>query len=163
MRAHLVEGDCSLPATDEPGKDLLRMGIQVGTEQRLGGEDTTDEHPADWQRRKARRLADGRLGEHLDGAVLLAIPAGDHQRGVQVLHVMCQIWQALAHESRAALLVGPSRRRWSKQTCIETQAGHHRRHRAHRSEQLQCRRGAPPIHDPVASDAPDDSSGGPTE
>jgi hypothetical protein len=38
MGAHFVERHFDLPATDEPGEDLLRISVEIGAQQRLGAE-----------------------------------------------------------------------------------------------------------------------------
>ncbi|WP_456632548.1 hypothetical protein [Bradyrhizobium sp. USDA 10063] len=80
VSANFLEGDFKLPAADEPGEDVVRLGVEVGGEECLRFEFTdriTDEEPTDGQRLDAASIPEGGTGSDLDDAIGSAVPEAD--------------------------------------------------------------------------------------
>src|SRR5215210_3880569 len=80
MPAHLLEGYFQLPAHHEPGEDLLRIGLKVGTQEGLGFElsfGIAHQHPAHGHGEQACRVPYGRSRSYLDHALAAPVPVSD--------------------------------------------------------------------------------------
>src|SRR5919112_1032395 len=110
MPAHLLESYFQLPAHHEPAEDLLRIGIEVGTQDGLGLELSfriTDQNPTDGYGEQARGVPHGLLGSDLDHALSAPIPISDRgwlPNGVWVFGHHRKVGQALALYARPPYL-----------------------------------------------------------
>src|SRR5258708_34152570 len=80
MSAGFLEGDFDLPATDEPGEDIARTDVEIGSQEGLRLEfafGIANEQPADRHRRRAAAIPDGGATGDFDEAVCSAVPAAD--------------------------------------------------------------------------------------
>jgi hypothetical protein len=78
-----VQGNFHLPAPGIPEKNLDRVSLLIGAEQGLGGEfaqGIANEDSADGNRHKAGMVSKGSLGDILNGAVTVTIPARQRHR-----------------------------------------------------------------------------------
>src|SRR5258708_32163980 len=80
MSAGFLEGDFDLPATDEPGEDIARTDVEIGSQEGLRLEfafGIANEQPADRHRRRAAAIPDGGATGDFDEAVGSAVPEAD--------------------------------------------------------------------------------------
>src|SRR6266478_7385450 len=80
MSAGFLEGDFDLPATDEPGEDIARTDVEIGSQEGLRFEfafGIANEQPADRHRRRAAAIPDGGATGDFDEAVGSAVPEAD--------------------------------------------------------------------------------------
>src|SRR5712691_8020488 len=80
MRADFLEGNLDLPAAHEPGENVARTGVEVGSEEGLRFEfafGIADEQPADRHRRHAAAIPDRGAGGDLDEAIGSSVPETD--------------------------------------------------------------------------------------
>src|SRR6266852_4606316 len=77
MSAGFLEGDFDLQATDEPGEDIARTDVEIGSQEGLRFEfafGIANEQPADRHWRRAAAIPDGSAAGDLDEAVGSAVP-----------------------------------------------------------------------------------------
>src|SRR5215210_3544263 len=128
--AHLLEGHFQLPAHHEPREDLLRIGIEVGTQQCLGFElsfGITDQNPAHGHGEQARGVPHGRLGSDLDHALFAPVPISDRgwlPNGSWVFGYLGKVGQPLAFYARPPYLMRASWRSRFIEGSIQAQAGY---------------------------------------
>ena len=143
MRADFANRHLQLPAQDEPGDDLQRIGVEVGAEQGLRRECAArgaDEHPADGDGRQAGVVPDGGLREDLDAALRRAVPARHGQRRPgrsRVIPALFQRGEAAAHQPQAPLLSRDAGRSGREEAGIQAQTGDEGGHRAHGVQEVQ--------------------------
>jgi hypothetical protein len=78
--ADLLKSHLDLPATDEPGKNVMGMGIEIGRQERLRVEFAAriaDEKPADRNWRNAAAIPQRGAAGDLDDAIGSAVPQAD--------------------------------------------------------------------------------------
>ena len=125
MGPYLMERNLHLPAPGKPEQDLDGIYLLVGAQQGLGGklaQRITNEDPADGNGDKARMVPQGGLGDILNSAVSVTIPAGERDRrpdGRRIGVYLVQGWQTRPDNTGTTILAWESRRRWSDQLCIE--------------------------------------------
>src|SRR5260370_34655813 len=80
MSAGFLEGDFDLPATDEPGEDIARTDVEIGSQEGLRLEfafGIANEQPADRHRRRAAAIPDGGATGDFGEAVCSGGPDAD--------------------------------------------------------------------------------------
>src|SRR5215208_2059338 len=93
--------ESQVPAHHKPTEDLLRISLEVGTQEGLGFElsfGITDQHPAQGHGEQPSGVPHGCLGSDLDRAILAPVPASDLGRlpnGSRVLGYLRKVGQAL--------------------------------------------------------------------
>ena len=110
MSAYLLEGHFQLPTRDEPREDLLRIGVEIGTQKGLGLELSLwvmDHNPAHGHGEQSRGVPHGCPGSDLDHTLAFTVPVGDRgwlPNGVRVLGDLGKVGQALALYARSSYL-----------------------------------------------------------
>jgi hypothetical protein len=80
MAAGFLEGDLDLPSRHEPGKDIVRAGVNIGCEESLRIEfplGIADEEPTDRDGSDAAAIPQRGAAGYLDKAVGSAVPETD--------------------------------------------------------------------------------------
>src|SRR5215211_2706220 len=146
MPAHLLEGHLQLPAHHKPTYDLLRVSIEVCTQQSLGFERSfgiADQDPTDGHGEQARGVPHGCCRSDLDHALPAAVPVGDLGRlpnGVRLFGYLRKVGQPLALEARPPPLPRTTWRSRFVEGAIQPQTGDEGHRLAQRStarKQLQ--------------------------
>src|SRR5258708_36219739 len=113
MSAGFLEGDFDLPATDEPGEDIARTDVEIGSQEGLRFEfafGIANEQPADRHRRRAAAIPDGGATGDFDEAVGSAGPEADAVAvpgGFWILEDGGEPFPAICFDRRAAAGVTP--------------------------------------------------------
>src|SRR5260221_3124067 len=108
MSAGFLEGDFDLPATDEPGEDIARTDVEIGSQEGLRLEfafGIANEQPADRHRRRAAAIPDGGATGDFDEAVGSAVPEADAVAlpgDFGIVEDGGELFQALAFDRRPA-------------------------------------------------------------
>src|SRR5258705_13170306 len=108
MSAGFLEGDFDLPATDEPGEDIARTDVEIGSQEGLRFEfafGIANEQPADRHRRRAAAIPDGGATGDFDEAVGSAVPEADAVAlpgDFGIVEDGGELFQALAFDRRPA-------------------------------------------------------------
>src|SRR5215213_1850659 len=129
MPAHLLEGYFQLPTHNEPREDRLRVGFEVGAQERLGLELSpwvVDQHPAHWHGEQACGVPHGRLRGDLDRSLAFAAPVGERgglPNGVGVFGQRRKVGQALALYARSSYLARLAWRRRLVERGVQPKTG----------------------------------------
>src|SRR5271166_2711288 len=108
MRANFRKCDLDLPATHEPGEDIVRAGIKIRCQERLRIEfafGIANEEPADRYGRYAGAIPQRGSAGDLDHAIGSAIPKADAAAlpaEFGILEDGGELFQALAFDRRPA-------------------------------------------------------------
>src|SRR5215208_4443177 len=128
--AHLLEGHLQLPAHHKPTEDLLRISVEVGTQEGLGFEPSfriTDQDPAHGHGEQPSGVPNGRLGSDLDHALSAPVPVSDLgwlPNGGRVLGHLGKVGQPLTLYARPPYLMRASWRSRFIEGSIQAQAGY---------------------------------------
>src|SRR5918992_2345616 len=130
MPTHLLEGYLQLPAHNEPADDLLRICIEIGTQEGLGFEPSfgiMDQDPAYGHGGQARGVLHGRLRSDLDRALPAPVPVSDLggvPNGFRIFGHNSKVGQALALYAQPPYLARASWRSRFVEGSIQAQAGY---------------------------------------